>query len=728
MAKKKKKKSGKPKSTSVEKAILNFLSGKQNKEYSFSQLVKKFSKNYNSEKVKRTLEDLLDGGKLSKNSRNKIHIHSAGSKGSLTVESVEGKVDLTARGDLYIICPTLNRDVFVARKNGMNALQGDIVKVKLFGNRRSRPEGVVVEIVKRKQERFIGTFQKEDHFAFVIPDDRKMRLDLYVPKSGFNGAKDGDKVLAEITNWEEGQKNPTARVERILDGYSRNELEMNNILLSAGFDIEFEKEVLEDAAAFPDEIPESEIAARYDYRPYITFTIDPVDAKDFDDALSVRMLDNGHYEIGVHIADVSHYVKPGSALDKEASKRTTSVYLPDRVCPMLPERLSNELCSLRPGEDKLAFSVLIEFDDKLNIVSSAFTKSVIHSNRRFTYEEVQHVIDSHEGDFSNEIHLLTKIARRMRRKRFDNGSINFETEEVRFQLNEDGYPIGIFIKERHEAHMLVEDFMLLANVLVAKFVSKIEPGIEPVPMVYRVHDSPDEDRLDSFALIARRFGFNLKFESPQQIAGVLNDLIKKIHGRPEQAILERMAIRSMAKAQYTTDNIGHFGLAFEYYTHFTSPIRRYPDVLVHRILESVLEDRRQPTYMKDELESLCRHSSDGERAALEAEREAIKYKQVEYLSDKVGMEFNGIITGVISRGFFVELDENKCEGMVSIDELTDENYAFDDQALSLTGVKSGLKFQMGDPVRVVVEKTNLAERKIDLSLATIVEVDEESDQ
>jgi ribonuclease R len=724
MGKKKKKKSSKPKSTSVEKAIINFLSGNHKKEYSFSQLVRKFAKSYNEEKVKRTLESLLDSGKLGKNSRNKIKVNVGSKGGPLTIETVTGTVDPTARGDIYVISPDLNRDVFVARKNSMNAMQGDTVEIKLFGNRKSRPEGVVVKVLKRKQDRFIGTFQDQKNFAFVVPDDRKLPFDLFIPKESYNGAKDGDKVLAQIVRFDDDEKNPVAKVDRVLDDLSRNELEMNNILLRNGFDIEFPEEVLKEAQKFKDQPSEKEIASRYDYRPYITFTIDPDDAKDFDDALSVRILDNGHYEIGIHIADVSHYVKPGSALDTEAVKRTTSVYLPDRVCPMLPERLSNELCSLRPGEDKLAFSVLVEFDDKLNMVSSAFTKSVIHSNRRFTYGEVQHIIDTNEGDYANEIHLLVRIARKMRKKRFQNGSINFESEEVRFELNEEGYPIGIYVRERHESNMLVEDFMLLANVLVAKFVAKPEPGIKPVPMVFRVHDSPDPDRLESFALIARRFGFTLKFENPEQVAATLNDLIKKIHGRPEQPILERMAIRSMAKAQYTTENIGHFGLAFDYYTHFTSPIRRYPDVLVHRILNAVLQDRKDPIYEQDELEKLCRQSSDGERAALESEREAIKYKQVEYLSDKVGMEFNGIITGVIARGFFVELDANKCEGMVRVDNLTDEPYAFDDQALSLTGIRTGLKFQMGDPVRVRVDATNLAERKIDLSLANLVDPEE----
>lgn len=724
MAKKRKKRSNKPKSTSVEKAILNYLAGNQKKQCTFSQLHRKFSKSYSTEKVKRTLEGLLDSGKLTKTRANKVKIAGVIESAPLTIETIEGTVDLTARGDLYVVCQSLNKDVFVSRKNGMNALQGDTVAIKLFASRRSRLEGIVVDIVKRKQDRFMGTFQMSREFAFVVPDDRKMRYDLFVPKNMMGGAQDGDKVIAKIVEWKLEDKNPTAKVEQILTGFNRNELEMNNVLLSAGFDIEFPPKALEEADSMPEEISAKEISKRHDHREVVTFTIDPVDAKDFDDALSVRELENGNFEIGIHIADVSHYVKQDSALDKEAINRTTSVYLPDRVCPMLPERLSNNLCSLRPNEDRLAFSVLVEFDSNHKVVSSAFTKSVIHSNKRFTYGEVQDIIDGAESEFTSEVNTLITVSRNLRKNRFKNGSINFESEEVRFELNEEGYPIGIYTKDKHESNQLVEEFMLLANILVAKYVSMLNPESNPIPMVYRVHDGPNPEKLDSFSLLARRFGHLLKFDDESHVAAIMNDLIKKIHGKPEQAILEKMAIRSMSKAKYTTENIGHFGLAFEYYTHFTSPIRRYPDVLVHRILEAALKDRRHIIYPKDELEVLCQKSSDGERSALEAEREAIKYKQVEYLSDKIGEEFDGIITWITAHGFFVEMVENKCEGFVAIREMADEPFAFDDVSLTLTGLRTGHIYRMGDKLRVVIEETNIPDRKVDLG---IVDLDDDED-
>src|ERR1043165_1678304 len=491
---------------------------------------------------------------------------------------------------------------------------------------------------------------------------------------------------------------------------------MKMLLIANGFSIDFPSAVYRELDKVSEAIPKQEIADRVDFRNILTFTIDPENAKDFDDAISVRTLDNGNYEIGVHIADVSHYIKEGSQLDIEAEKRATSVYLPDRVCPMLPEKLSNVLCSLRPNEDKLTFSTIFEMDKKFDIVNYSIAKTVIHSKRRFTYEEAQERIETGKGDYAKELLLLNSISKHIRAKRFKKGAIAFEKAEVRFKLDASGKPLGVVLKVRKDSNLLVEDFMLLANETVAKFGSKLHKGKRALPFVYRIHDKPDPAKLEMFSTVASRFGYNIKFEDPRQAAEIFNDLLKKIEGKPEQNALETLAIRSMSKAEYTTENIGHYGLAMEHYTHFTSPIRRYPDVLVHRLLEYLLSGRNDLILSKEDLEGRCKNSSLMERKAMEAEREATKYKQIEFLQDKLGEEFEGVITGVIARGIFVEMTDNKCEGMVSTELMGDEDFVYEDKMVRLVGTRSKKKYQLGDKVRVKLLTADIILRRIDLAL------------
>ncbi|MBL7749171.1 MAG: ribonuclease R, partial [Chitinophagaceae bacterium] len=514
-----------------------------------------------------------------------------------------------------------------------------------------------------------------------------------------------------LLQWETDGKRPVGEVVSILDAENSNDAAMKEILLEAGFALQFPDEALEVAARIPDIIPADEIKKRKDIRDIFTITIDPVDAKDFDDAISFRKLKNGNYEIGVHIADVSHYVEPDNELDKEAYSRSTSVYLPDRVIPMLPEHISNVLCSLRPKEDKLTFSAIFQLTPKGDVKQYWLGKTVIHSDHRFTYEEVQAIIEEKAGLHAEEILILNELAQKFRRKRFDNGAINFSSQEVRFKLDAKGDPIGIMIKESKEAHQLIEEFMLLANRTVAENISKIKIGNKPIPFPYRTHDDPDEEKLVPFAAFAKKFGHKFDTSSPEAIASSFNQLLKDVHGKPEQHVLEQLGIRTMAKAKYTTDNVGHYGLGFEHYCHFTSPIRRYPDVQVHRILFDVLNNKVQPD---KKLEEKCKHTSERERAAMEAERASNKYKQVQYMKNFLGDEFEGVISGVASFGFWVETVEHKCEGLVSINSLLEyDEFRHVESDYCLVGQRSGKKFNMGDKVWIKVVAANLTKRQLD---------------
>jgi len=629
---------------------------------------------------------------------------------------IEGKVDLTNDGSAFIITDDeFESDIFVAPRKLRNALNGDRVKVYVYAKSKGKhKEGEVIEILQRAKMEFTGIVKLSERFAFFIPDDRKMMHDIFIPMSELNGAKNGIKAVAEITDWPAEAKNPIGRIKHILGAQGENDTEMNAILAEYGFPLSFPKEVEHESEEISDVITNEEIAKRRDFRNITTFTIDPFDAKDFDDALSFRMLDNGNYEVGVHIADVSHYIKPDSALDKEALDRATSVYLVDRVIPMLPERLSNGLCSLRPKEDKLCFSAVFEMDEEAHIITEWFGKTVIHSDRRFAYEEVQEVIENKAGDFVSEILKLNALAYKLRERKFKNGAISFETTEVKFKLDETGKPTGVYVKERKDAHKLIEDFMLLANRKVAEHVSKMGKGKHKYTFVYRVHDTPKPDSLANFALFAARFGYKINTKSDKETAKSLNFLMEDVEGKKEQNVLTQLAIRSMAKAIYTTKSSSHYGLAFDHYTHFTSPIRRYPDVMVHRLLFHYLNGGQSAN--EEHYEKLCQHSSQMEKKAADAERASVKYKQAEYLRDQVGNVFSGVISGVTEWGMYVEIIENKCEGMIRLRDISDDFYTLDEKNYAIIGQRKKKVYQLGDEVKIRVKNVDLTKKQIDFTL------------
>ncbi|QEC74526.1 ribonuclease R [Mucilaginibacter ginsenosidivorax] len=629
---------------------------------------------------------------------------------------IEGRVDLTNDGSAFIVTDDeLESDIFVAPRKLRNALHGDRVKVYVYAiSKGKRKEGEIIEILQRAKMEFTGIVKLSERFAFFIPDDRKMMHDIFIPMSELNGAKNGIKAVAEITDWPTEAKNPIGRIKHILGAQGENDTEMNAILAEYGFPLSFPAEVEHESEEISDVITKEEIARRRDFRDITTFTIDPFDAKDFDDALSFKILENGNYEVGVHIADVSHYIVPDSALDKEAFDRATSVYLVDRVIPMLPERLSNGLCSLRPKEEKLCFSAVFELDENAFIQTEWYGKTIIYSDRRFTYEEVQEVIESQEGDFKDEILKLNALAYKLRDRKFKNGAISFETTEVKFKLDETGKPTGVYVKERKDAHKLIEDFMLLANRKVAEHVSKMGKGKHKYTFVYRAHDSPKPDALANFAQFAARFGYKINTKSDKETAKSLNFLMEDVEGKKEQNVLTQLAIRSMAKAIYTTKTSSHYGLAFDHYTHFTSPIRRYPDVMVHRLLFHYLNGGQSVN--AEHYEKLCTHSSQMEKKAADAERSSVKYKQAEYLRDQVGNTFTGIISGVTEWGMYVEIIENKCEGMIRLRDISDDFYTLDEKNYCIIGQRKKKIYQLGDEVKIRVKNVDLTKKQIDFSL------------
>lgn len=626
--------------------------------------------------------------------------------------TLKGVLDITRSGIGYVIVENLPNDILVRPSDFNTALHGDTVRVKLVGGAKQsgRQQGVVVDVLQRKQMEFLGRIEVGQSNAFFLPDVEKPMPDILVPLDKLNGAVNHDRVIVRIVEWEKGRK-PQGAVVQVMTAGDEGDMAMKEILMENGFPLFFPENVIEEAERIPDAITQAEIDQRKDCRDLLTFTIDPIDAKDFDDALSIRLLKTGIYEIGVHIADVSHFVEPDSALDKEAYDRATSVYLPDRVAPMLPERISNELCSLRPHEDKLTFSAIFQITSKGEIKQYWLGKTIIHSNHRFTYEEVQEIIETGEGLYAGEIALLNKLAQQFRAQRFKKGAINFSSQEVRFKLDEKGKPIGIIVKESKEAHQLIEEFMLLANRVVAENVGKVKVNKKEIPFPYRVHDTPDEMKLLPFVEFAKKYGHDFDTKTPEGIAASFNLMLQDVQGKPEQHVLEQLGIRTMAKAIYTTDNIGHYGLGFKHYCHFTSPIRRYPDILVHRILHDVLKGTVIPD---KKLEQKCKHSSEKERSAMEAERAANKYKQVEYMKEFLGEEFEGVISGVASFGFWVETIEHKCEGLVSINSLLEyDDFRHIESDYSLVGMRSGRKFRMGDKVRIKVVAANLTKRQLD---------------
>ncbi|QEC67334.1 ribonuclease R [Panacibacter ginsenosidivorans] len=653
--------------------------------------------------------------KKNKNKHNKGH----------DAQALKGNLEITRSGIGYVVISDGTGDVLVRPGSFNNALHGDTVRVKVtkMNPLNGRREGRITEIVSRKQTEFVGTLQLATNYAFFVADSDKPMPDIFIPLQNVHGAKNKDKVVVRMLQWESADKNPVGEVVSVMKPEDANDMAMKEILTEGGFPLSFSDDVLEESERLPDIISKSEIDKRKDFRDVLTFTIDPVDAKDFDDALSIRILNSGLYEIGVHIADVSHYVEPETKLDEEAYKRATSVYLPDRVNPMLPERISNELCSLRPNEDKLTFSAVFQMDVHGKVKNHWIGRTAIHSDHRFTYEDVQEIIEKGEGKFSEEIILLNRIARSLRKVRFDKGAINFSSQEVRFKLDEKGKPIGIVIKESKEAHQLIEEFMLLANRTVAEYIGKIKVNKKPVPFPYRVHDTPDEQKLLPFIEFAKKYGHKFDISSPERIAESFNAMLADVNGKPEQHVLEQLGIRTMAKASYNTENIGHYGLGFEDYCHFTSPIRRYPDVLVHRVLESCLQGR---PIIDKKMDEKCKHTSERERAAMDCERASNKYKQVEFLKDHLGEVFEGVVSGVSSFGFWVETVAHKCEGLVNITSLSDyDDFRHIESDYALVGRRSGRAFRMGDKVFIRVVAANLDKRQLDYEW--VLKPDEESE-
>lgn len=678
--------------------------------YNYKQVAKQLEvKNMETKRlIVEMLEEMAEHGELIEEARGRYKSKAIGSY-------VTGIVDLTAKGAAYILSEECQEDIFVAFPNLKHALNGDKVKVLVYARSKSRrPEGEVVEILERKKNTFVGIIQRSENYAFLMPSGKQLPYDVFIPLSHLGGAKNGDKVVVQITEWPENQKNPVGTVIQVLGRPGNNDTEMNAIMAEYELPVAFPSKVLKAADRIKLELPEEEVARRRDFRDVVTFTIDPKDAKDFDDALSIRELEGGCYEVGVHIADVSYYVAQDSVLDKEAYLRATSVYLVDRTVPMLPEKLSNGVCSLRPNEEKLCFSAVFKLDGNAQVLDQWFGKTVILSNRRFTYEEAQVMIEGAEGDYRKEILQLNGLARKLREERFKNGAIDFDRVEVKFELDEQGKPLGVYFKQSKEANKLIEEFMLLANKKVAECVGKIKRGQKPKTFVYRIHDKPMDDKLEEFNNFVAKFGYGLKLTSRKSLTTSMNKLMQEVKNRPEQNMIETLAVRTMAKAVYSTVNIGHYGLAFDYYTHFTSPIRRYPDVMVHRLLQRYLDGGRSVN--QEKYEEWCKHSSDMEQLAANAERASIKYKQVEFMSDKIGQDFEGTISGVSQWGFYVELDESKCEGLVSVNQLEDDYYEFDEKNYCIVGRHHGRKYQLGDKVRIKVAKANLIARQLDYEL------------
>ena len=631
--------------------------------------------------------------------------------------TIIGTVDLATPNFAFVVPEGTDSgdDIRVFTDQLRFALQGDVVRVRMRSSRDGRPVGDVVEVLKRVRPEIVGRLQVQGTLGFVKPDNRKVYFDVFVPPHLLHESRNGDKVLVRITEFpEDSGRQPVGEVIRNFGAAGGNEAEINAIMAEFGLPFEFPEEVETESEGISEVILQDEIDRRRDFRDITTFTIDPADAKDFDDALSIRQLENGHWEVGVHIADVTHYVRPGTELEREGKHRATSVYLVDRVIPMLPERLSNGLCSLRPNEDKLTFSAVFELDEAGKLYESWFGKTIIHSDRRFSYEEAQERIESKEGDYAGEINVMNDMAHKLCALRFKQGAITFETQEVKFRLDANGKPLGVYVKERKDAHKMIEEFMLLANRKVAEFVFNLKKAKPRFTMVYRTHDAPEPERLQTFALFAQKFGYKLKLENPKKISTELNNLSSEVMGKPEQNVLQGLAIRTMSKAIYTTEPLGHFGLAFDHYSHFTSPIRRYPDMMAHRLLEHYLLGGKNVSV--EPVEEECKHSSAREKLAANAERASIKFKQVEFMANEIGNTFKGVVSGLTERGMYIEIEENKCEGMVRISDIPGDFFELDKDNYRIVGRNNKRIIQFGDEMMVVVKSANLLDRTIDFEL------------